>query len=426
MADIKISELTAALTVSDSDVLPMTASGSTVKVTTALLKEHAIGNTDISGIGDGTATGAIDSLNDEDTTIKAMIAPTETSPTANSWTTGAQFIWNDVLYDVIADITAGDALTVGTNIAPADTVVEQIEDAVADIAQNASDITTLGANKMSYAVNTMFGVHNIAPCTATGKTSNNVTFAISSDIVTATWSNTPTGDANLSYTSVEILSPKLVAGKTYSVSGCPSGGAWEAGNKKYILSVYNTTDGTFAAIDTGDGATFTPVEGKQYNLNITIGANAGASGSLTFAPMIKLEEDTDNTRVPYAMTNRELTEAVTQHTNAPILLTTAAANQTWATQLASLKTTYDTLTNPQKARCFISVNGYMTGLYRISIPNTGDFSISNVDSSGNVYIYVLRLSSQFIRRIQIATDGTVTSTDLSSNTQTYPLMLYLE
>lgn len=62
MADIKISELTAALTVGDSDEIPMTASGSTVKVTPSQIKDYAIGTTDISAVGDGSVTGAIDAL----------------------------------------------------------------------------------------------------------------------------------------------------------------------------------------------------------------------------------------------------------------------------------------------------------------------------------------------------------------------------
>lgn len=62
MADIKISELSAALTVGDSDVVPMTASGNTVKAAASTIKDYMIGTTDISGIGDGSVTGAISAL----------------------------------------------------------------------------------------------------------------------------------------------------------------------------------------------------------------------------------------------------------------------------------------------------------------------------------------------------------------------------
>lgn len=76
MADIKISELSAALTVGDSDVLPMTASGTTVKVSTSLLKEHAIGDNDISALGDGSVTGAILNVKSTSETADSNIAET--------------------------------------------------------------------------------------------------------------------------------------------------------------------------------------------------------------------------------------------------------------------------------------------------------------------------------------------------------------
>lgn len=65
MADIKISQLGEALAVTDNDVLPMTASGVTNKVKASTMKDYMIGNTNISGLGDGTPTGAIDALDDE-------------------------------------------------------------------------------------------------------------------------------------------------------------------------------------------------------------------------------------------------------------------------------------------------------------------------------------------------------------------------
>ena len=63
MADIKISQLGAAIAVSGSDLLPIVSNGSTLKAPASLVKEYAVGNTDLSGIGDGTPTGAISALN---------------------------------------------------------------------------------------------------------------------------------------------------------------------------------------------------------------------------------------------------------------------------------------------------------------------------------------------------------------------------
>lgn len=65
MADIKISQLGAALVVNDSDVFPATASGVTEKISASLLKEYMIGNTSLAGIGDASVTGAIKALADE-------------------------------------------------------------------------------------------------------------------------------------------------------------------------------------------------------------------------------------------------------------------------------------------------------------------------------------------------------------------------
>lgn len=68
--------------------------------------------------------------------VEANIAPVETDATSASkgYVVGEQLILNDVLYDVTATITAGDALTVGTNISPADDVASQIADVVGDMA----------------------------------------------------------------------------------------------------------------------------------------------------------------------------------------------------------------------------------------------------------------------------------------------------
>lgn len=53
--------------------------------------------------------------------VEANIAPVETdaSSSSSAYAVGAQLILNDVLYDVTSSISVGDAIAVGTNIAPA-------------------------------------------------------------------------------------------------------------------------------------------------------------------------------------------------------------------------------------------------------------------------------------------------------------------
>lgn len=88
MADIKISQLGAALAINDTDVVPIVSGGNTLKATAAQLKEHAIGDTDISDLGNGTPTGAIAALNTElGTTKQALTTKVNTSDIANNLTT---------------------------------------------------------------------------------------------------------------------------------------------------------------------------------------------------------------------------------------------------------------------------------------------------------------------------------------------------
>lgn len=80
-----------------------------------------------------------------------MIAPTEASASSSSaaYSIGDQLILNNILYDVIADIQIGDALTTGTggNIAAADTLTDQIK-----AKANSSDLGTAAAKDSTNAV----------------------------------------------------------------------------------------------------------------------------------------------------------------------------------------------------------------------------------------------------------------------------------
>ena len=163
---------------------------------------------------------------------------------------------------------------------------------------------------MSYAVNTMLGAHNLAPCTLTANvTSQGVTYAVDSEkILTATWSATPTGSGLCTYSLQDVLTPKLEVGKTYRLTGCPRGGSWAVGAYKYRVYIYDSTTSSDVCVDYGSGATFTVKSGKKYAIWVVVGPNAGSSGTLTFKPMITAIEDTDPTYAPHAMTNKELTE----------------------------------------------------------------------------------------------------------------------
>lgn len=126
MADIKISQLGAAATISDSDVFPMTANGTTVKAAASLIKEYAIGDDDISALGDGSPTGAILALN-ANKSAKSDIAMIEASVAIAPHAIGAEFYLSGVLMRATAPIEIGDQIVNGTNCAPADDVSSQIQ-----------------------------------------------------------------------------------------------------------------------------------------------------------------------------------------------------------------------------------------------------------------------------------------------------------
>ena len=88
MADIKISQLGAALAVNDSDLLPIVSNGNTLKAPASLVKNYAVGNTDLSGIGDGTPTGAIAALN-TDKQPKTLATPITVDDTPQTTVEGA-------------------------------------------------------------------------------------------------------------------------------------------------------------------------------------------------------------------------------------------------------------------------------------------------------------------------------------------------
>lgn len=117
MADIKISQLGEAAVVTDSDVFPMTADGVTVKTPASVMKEYVVGDSDISGIGDGSVTGAI--LTDH-TVIQRILgdfADVEATTTASrAYKVGECLVMEGLLYVVTTAIASGDTIVVSTNV----------------------------------------------------------------------------------------------------------------------------------------------------------------------------------------------------------------------------------------------------------------------------------------------------------------------
>ena len=103
--------------------------------------------------------------------------------------------------------------------------------------------------------------------------------------------------------SIDITLPK----GDYIASGCPSGG----GGSTWQINYQDRTPASpVNYFDNGDGVEMHLTENMntiRVFLNIEI---LDSAVDITFKPMIRLISDSDDTYVPYAMTNRELTEKV--------------------------------------------------------------------------------------------------------------------
>lgn len=150
------------------------------------------------------------------------------------------------------------------------------------------------------------GAKNLLKITATSQTIRGVTFTVNDDqTVTVNGTNDGTG------ASTFVIVPKAQAitipDGNYILSGCPVSGEGTA-TAPYDLRWYRYSQGR-SAYDTGSGVSVTK-DGNTTDSNIAIVVKTGqTANNLVFKPMLRRAEITDDTFVPYAKTNRELTVA---------------------------------------------------------------------------------------------------------------------
>lgn len=114
MADIKISELGSAASVNDTDVIPMTASGVTVKATATLLKGY-MGVGSLTDLTTDDKTSLVNAVNEVDSHTDIVQAQASNSGDAYNTTrpykVGELCIYNNVLYRCITACSAGSWTT---------------------------------------------------------------------------------------------------------------------------------------------------------------------------------------------------------------------------------------------------------------------------------------------------------------------------
>lgn len=229
-----------------------------------------------------------------------MIAPTEASASSSSaaYSVGDQLILNNILYNVIAAIQIGDALTTGTggNIAEADTLTDQLKEVD-------SQIQTLTNN--DDAMLNVLGAKNLLPNNATSQAKNGVTMTVNSD-GTITLSGTASEDTFFDVTR------NLNFGSDSILTGAP--------NDRIRLAAY---DGTSYFQDLGSGVAIH--KGAYQFVNIIITGNTDTTGA-TLYPMIRPATVENDTYVPYAKTNKELTDGRLRYVDYTIPSNTYNAN----------------------------------------------------------------------------------------------------
>lgn len=161
-------------------------------------------------------------------------------------------------------------------------------------------------NETNDIVNVL-GAKNLLPNEGTSQTYRGITFTFLTDgSIVATGTADSNNNAELKFTD---LSGREIAprNKTYILTGCPSGG-----NGKYNINIaiHSRSSGVFIREidDVGNGAEFTLGNDEVINAAFVKIGKGETVNNLVFAPMIRPASILDDTYVPYAMTNRELTQ----------------------------------------------------------------------------------------------------------------------
>lgn len=220
-----------------------------------------------------------------------------------------------LIYNTRILIQNGTAISTPITFRPMIRLASDFDATYAPYAKTNRELTTDAFTRGEQSV---LGAKNLLKNVAVTTTKNNVTYTVNAD-GTVTVSTTNAGasaDTDLtlkSYVSGGAILDDTLDDKTVILSGCPSGGS----STTYHLRFYNysgQSSGTIpVATDYGYGTEpFTVSLSANVYINVTIRVKSGAiiTTPVTFSPMIRLASDTDDTYVPYAMTNKELMDKV--------------------------------------------------------------------------------------------------------------------
>ena len=212
--------------------------------------------------------------------------------------TGSDYSVGDI--SNVVPVTKDQALLkeIALNSAGQSGVITELEGKVADNTSAIEAIVDVNAG------------YNLLPCSAISQTIEGVTWTVySNGIVTASGTSTANGSI---LTYHRFTSECVLNGKEVILKGCPVGG----GASSYSIAGFRVA-GSSSYLDNreeyGEGVRFTWNNDSSQvvpEIQLAIAPNYAIQGTLTFKPMLYDARLNPTGYVPYAMTNRELTDAV--------------------------------------------------------------------------------------------------------------------
>lgn len=178
-----------------------------------------------------------------------------------------------------------------------------------------------GSNDAINAIVNVYGSKNLNsyPYKDTSKVLNGITFTLNSDgsvfIGDAQQSQTATANATFFMHDRTDGSYLNLKDGNYKISGCPNGGSDDG---YYLNIVYTKSDSTTSWVhDIGNGAQLSISDSLQgvdltkvtFSFSVLVGTTIPAGGLIVY-PMIRDARITDDTFVPYAKTNKDLTNDI--------------------------------------------------------------------------------------------------------------------
>ena len=358
MADVKISEMTSAVSVDETDNLELSQENSGV-FTSVKASILAIANKIASGINftsalettNKTLTGAINEAAQSGGSGGHTIL--DDSGTSLAQEDNLQFVGVYSEDDSVNDTTKVNIVREMTqaqyDLLSADEKKGIIRITDKNYVCEASEVKFGSGNvesevekKVDWVSNGVLGAKNLNsyPYYDTTKTISDLVYTDNGDgTITANGSNNTASNANFNFHQRnQALKNLILPNGKYILTGCPSGG-----NNTYYIRLETTISGvrTVLGFDYGDGVEveltgddYAPTGFTQIGLVAVVTANLTVN-NIVFKPMIRKKEDTDTKYRPYAMTNKELTDIVkntpsTAGTYTLQLVVDASGNETYS------------------------------------------------------------------------------------------------